>query len=168
MLMISKYILLLITIMLHLPWQSLKSVLQIFRCWMTSNFCQPNDKKTEPMFLGTSPNLSKPIINSVQIGDSTIEAPQHVCDTGASFNQHLNMEQQVRATCKSAWFRLYHIGKIRLYLYMYIEETKSIVHAYVTSRINKNNTLPVACPDILINRIKKLKINAADKLIFKT
>ena len=45
------------------------------------------------------------------------------------------MELQVSSTCKAAWFRLHQIGKIKQYLS--IEDTKSIVHAYVTFKIDK-------------------------------
>ena len=72
--------------------------------------------------------------------------------------------EQVTATSKSAWFRLYQISKI--IPYFSIEETKSIVYGYVTSRIDQYNSLLVRCPDSLINRIKKVQ-NAAVKLIFK-
>ena len=36
------------------------------RRWMPSNFLQLNDQKTELIFQGTSPNLSKLTINSGQ------------------------------------------------------------------------------------------------------
>ena len=89
-------------------------------------------KKPELIFIGTSQNLYKRTINYVKIGDSTIEALQYVRNIAAIFDQHLKMEQ-VTAICKSSWFKLYQISKIRPYLS--IEETKSIVHAYVTSKI---------------------------------
>ena len=54
--------------------------------WMAFNFLQVNDNKTKLIFLGTSQNLSKPTINSLQIGDSKIEALQHVHNIGAIFD----------------------------------------------------------------------------------
>ena len=74
------------------------------------------------------------------------------------------MDVQVSLTCKSAWYRLHQIGKIRQYLSL--EETKSVIHAYVTSKLDQNNSLLFGIPDILISKIQKVQ-NAAAKVIYK-
>jgi hypothetical protein len=144
--------------------KKLENCVAEIRCWMASNFLKLNDDKTELIFLGTSKNLAKLSVNTVQIGDSTIESSKTVRNIGAVFDQQLKMEPQVIATCKAAWFRLFQISKIRPYLS--VDETKSLVHAYVTSKLDQNNSLLFGCPDTLISRIQKVQ-NAAAKLIFK-
>ena len=134
------------------------------RQWMASNFLKLNDEKTELIFLGTAQNLTKLTTTSVKVGDCTIEPSQDVRNIGAIFDKNLKMDKHVLSTCKTAWFRLYQIGKIRPYLST--EEAKSIVHAYVTSKIDQNNSLLVGCPDNLINKLQKVQ-NAAAKLIYK-
>ena len=147
-----------------LSMSKLEDCIADIRKWMSSNYLKLNDDKTELIFLGTSKNLSKLTITSVQIGDSKIESSSHVRNIGAIFDSQLKMDKQVLNTCKSAWFRLYQIGKIRPYLSS--DQTKSIIHAYVTSKLDQNNSLLVGCPDTLLARLQKVQ-NAAAKLIFK-
>ena len=113
---------------------------------MACNFLKLNDDKTELIFLGTSQNLAKLSSNSVQVGESEIHSTKTVRNIGAMFDQNLKMEAQVAATCKSAWCRIYQIGKIRPYLS--VNETKSVVHAYTTSKLDQNNSLLLGCPEI--------------------
>ena len=47
-----------------------------------------------------------------------------------------------------------------------MQQTKSMVHAYIISRIDQNNRFLIAIPD-LISKIQKVK-NTAAKVIFKT
>ena len=77
---------------------------------------------------------------------------------------YLSAPPGVSLTCKSAWLKLYQLGKIREYLTT--EQTKSAVHAYVTSKIDQNNSLLFGIPDNQIKRIQKVQ-NAAAKLICK-
>ena len=64
--------------------------------------------------------------------------------------------------CSSAWHRLYNIGKIRHYLT--VDQTKMVVHAYVTSKLDHNNTLIYDISKRLSNRLQLVQ-NAAAKLI---
>ena len=49
------------------------------------------------------------------------------------------MDGQVKSVCRNAWINLYNISKIRKYLTE--DQTKTIVHAYVTSKLDYNNSL---------------------------
>ena len=144
--------------------QKLEDCVADIRKWMSANFLKLNDDKTELLFLGTPQNLAKLTLTTVQIGSSTIVSSSHVRNIGAMFDPQLKMNIQVSSACKSAWYRLYQIGKIRPYLSA--DQTKSIIHAYVTSKLDQNNSLLIGCPDVLINRLQKVQ-NAAAKLIFQ-
>ena len=129
---------------------------------MSNNFLKLNDDKTELIFLGTAKNLSTLQSNKVQVGNSTIQSAQSVRNIGAIFDQNMKMDVQVTSTCKAAWYRLHQIGTIRQYLSL--EDTKSIIHAYVTSKLDYNNSLLAGCPDNLVSRLQRVQ-NAAAKLI---
>ena len=131
--------------------KKLEECVNEIRIWMASNFLKLNDDKTELIFLGTPANLKKLSSSSVQIGNCEITSSPKVRNIGAIFHENLRMEAQVAATCKAAWCKLYQIGKIRPYLT--VEETKSIVHAFITSKLDQNNSLPIGCPDYLIKRL---------------
>jgi hypothetical protein len=131
---------------------------------MASNFLKLNDEKTELLVLGTPQNLAKLSMETVQVGDATIDCSSKVRNIGAVFDSQLKMDAQVSQTCRSAWYRIHQIGKIRPYLST--EETKSVIHAYVTSKIDQNNCLLLGAPDNLISKIQKVQ-NAAAKVILR-
>ena len=78
------------------------------------------------------------------------------------FDSEMKMDVQVRHVCSSAWHKLYNIGKIRHYLT--VDQTKMVVHAYVTSKLDYNNTLLYDISKRLSNRLQLVQ-NAAAKLI---
>jgi hypothetical protein len=131
---------------------------------MASNFLRLNVDKTELLVLGIPQNLTTLTMETIQVGDCTIERSKHVRNIGAIFDPQLKMDVQVSQTCRSAWHRIHQISKIRPYLS--IEETKSVIHAYVTSKIDQNNSLLLGAPDNLLSKIQKVQ-NAAAKIIFR-
>ena len=96
------------------------------------------------------------------IGDSSIKQENAVRSIGACLDREMKMNSQVSAVCKSAWYHLYQIGKIRKYLTE--EQTKSLVHAHVTSRIDQNNSLLLGLQQYKLKKIQLVQ-NAAARLI---
>ena len=81
------------------------------------------------------------------------------------FDSEMKMDTQVNSMCKSAWFHLYTIGKIRSYLSD--NQTKSVVHAYVTPKLDGYNALLVGPRrEYLIDKLQLVQ-NAAAKIITK-
>ena len=72
------------------------------------------------------------------------------------------MGVQVNKVCQTAWFHLYSISKIRQYLSQ--DQTQSAIHAYVTSRLDQNNSLLSGLPDTLMNKLQKVQ-NAAARVV---
>ena len=142
----------------------LHQCMSAIRNWMATNFLKLNDDKSECLLLGTAKNLKNVSIGSVKVGNSEIERSDSVRNIGAIFDTHLKMDQQISQTCKSAWHRLYQIGKIRPYLS--VEETRSVIHAYVTSKLDQNNSLLLGIPDTQISRMQKVQ-NAAAKIVYR-
>jgi hypothetical protein len=134
------------------------------RSWLAANFLKLNDEKTDLIFIGSSYYLSKLTTSSISVGECSIEKSAKVRNIGAMFDPKMTMAAQVSTTCKSAWFRLHQIGKIRPYLNS--DQTKSVIHAYVTSKLDQNNSLLVGVADTLISKIQKLQ-NAAAKMIHR-
>ena len=64
--------------------------------------------------------------------------------------------------CQSAWYHFRNISKIRKYLTA--EQTESVVHALITSRLDCNNGLLYGVDDYLLGRLQKVQ-NAAAKVI---
>ena len=116
----------------------LEKCIEALRTWMHINKLKLNDSKTEFMIFGTKDSLKKSITKSIKIGDCDIKAVESVRNIGAMFDSEMKMDVQVRHVCSSAWHRLHNIGKIRHYLA--VDQTKMVVHAYVTSKLDYNNT----------------------------
>ena len=72
------------------------------------------------------------------------------------------MDKQIALTCRSAWFYLHQISKIKKYLD--VDQTKSVIHAHVTSRLDQNNSLLIGLPKKKLSRLQIVQ-NAAARLI---
>ena len=132
------------------------------REWMDSNKLKLNDSKTEFVIFGSAARLSKVTTESISIGDERIPASSSVRNIGAYMDSRLKMEVHVTTMCRAAWFHLFRIGKIRRYLTR--DQAKSVIHAYVTSKLDSNNALLTGSPSVLTRKLQRIQ-NAAARLI---
>ena len=146
----------------------LESCISELRVWMNQNRLKLNDQKTEFIIFGTSSGLKKVSTKSIRVGEESIPVSNTVRNIGAMFDQEMKMDAQVNSMCKSAWYHLYMIQKIRHYLTF--DQTKSIVHAYVTSKLDGNNALLGGHIESRKGLKRKLQLvqNAAVRLIKHT
>ena len=77
--------------------------------------------------------------------------------TSLSFSSHIT------ATCKTAVFHLRNILKTRNFLT--VETTKTIIHAFVTSKLDYCNSLLYDQPKYMIKRLQSVQ-NCAGRLIY--
>ena len=131
--------------------ERLEDCIAELRVWMNRNRLKLNDQKTEFIIFGTSANLKRVRTTSVRVGDENISASDKVRNIGAMFDREMKMDTQVNSMCKSAWYHLFMIRKIRDYLT--VDQTKSVIHAYVTSKLDNNRTLWHSCLEGLWIRI---------------
>ena len=114
------------------------------RKWMHQNKLKLNDKKTEFIIFGTETSLKKVQTAHIRVGTHIIERVDSVRNIGAIFDEQMRMEKQVGQLCKSAWLYLYKINKIRQYLTT--DQVETIVHAFVTTKLDLNNSLLAGLP----------------------
>ena len=86
------------------------------RSWMVTDRLKLNDKKTEFILIGTRQQLAKVYINGLVVGASTINPVTAVKNLGTWFDEHMNMCTNINKTCKSSFFHMYNIRRIRKYL----------------------------------------------------
>ena len=131
--------------------------------WMATNWLQLNDSNTEFIIFGSNRNLSYLKNKSITIGECTIHSDIECMQSlGAYFNRHLKCDKQVTFMCKTAWYHLIQISKMKQFLTL--EQLKSVIHAYVASRIDQNNSLLLGLPKESIKHLQPVN-NAASKLI---
>ena len=83
-------------------------------------------------------------------------------DLGVKLDSNLTLSNHISAVCKTAFFALYKIGKIRPFLSL--ESTKTLVHAHVLSRLDFCNGILFGLPDNEIQKLQRVQ-NAAARLV---
>ena len=114
------------------------------RKWMIRHRLMLYDDKTEFLLLGTKQQLAKVDINSITVGESVVNTKPVVRNLGSWFDSQLSMSTHISKLCSSAFFDLHNISRIRKFLSP--GETKSLVHAFVTSRVDYCNSLLYGLP----------------------
>ena len=74
----------------------------------------------------------------------------------------LSMSTHISKLCSSAFFHLHYISRIRKFLSP--GETKSLVHAFVTSRVDYCNSLLYGLPASQLNKVQRV-LNTAARLV---
>ena len=134
------------------------------RKWMIRDrlTCMLNDDKTEFLLLGTKQQLAKVDINSITVGGSVVNTKPVVRNLGSWFDSQLSMSTHISKLCSSAFFHLHNISSIRKFLSPV--ETKSLVHAFVTSRVDYCNSLLYGLPASQLNKVQRF-LNTAARLV---
>ena len=134
------------------------------RAWMIKNQLMVNDTKTEFMLIGTKQQLERVQISSIKVGQDDIQPVTFVRNLGVIFDSQLKMDLHVTKACKTAYYHLHNIRRIRKYLTD--DATCSIIHAFVTSQIDYCNSLLSGLPDNLIKKVQRVQ-NTAARLVCK-
>ena len=132
----------------RLLWLEWKVVLMIFviRCWKD---------KTEFLIIGTSQQLAKVTISSLRVGNSAITRVSSARNLGSWFDAKLTMATHITRTCNSASYYLYNLRRIRKYLSK--ENTKTLIHAFISSRIDYSNSLLYGALEYQINKLQHVQ-----------
>ena len=94
--------------------------------WMLTDKLKLNDDKTEFMLIGTKQQLFKVNIDCLTVGSIDVAPFTVARNLGTWFDSNLNLQEQVHKTCKSGFFHLYNIRRIRKYLSQESARTKDL------------------------------------------
>ena len=130
--------------------------------WMLTDKLKLNDDKTEFMLIGIKQQLSKINIDSLTVGIIDVAPVTVARNFGTWFDSNLNLQGQVHITCKSGFFHLYNIWRIRKYLSQ--ESARTLVHTFIIGRIHYCNSLLFGLPSFHLLKLQRLQ-NAAACLI---
>ena len=132
------------------------------RTWMLTENLKLNDDKTEFMLIGTKPQLSKVNIDGLTVGNNDVAPITVARNLGTWFDSNRNLQEQIHKTCKSGFFYLHNIRRIRKYLSQ--ESARALVHALIMGRIDYCNSLLFGFPSVHLLKLQSVK-NAAARLI---
>ena len=106
--------------------------------------------------------LAKVDINGITVGESVVYTKPVVKNLGSWFDSQLSMSTHISKLCSSAFFHLHNISRIRKFLSPL--ETKSLVHAFFTSRVDYCNSLLYGLPASQLNKVQRV-LNTAARLV---
>jgi hypothetical protein len=134
--------------------------------WMAANTLKLNQDKTEVMYI-TSPRARHHLANvTFSIDSHEITPCDKVRNLGCIMNSSSTMREHINAVCKSAFFHLRNIARIRQMLTD--EAAATLVHAFITSRLDSCNVLLVGSPKTLLDKLQRVQNAAARVLCRKT
>ncbi|KAK6167714.1 hypothetical protein SNE40_021678 [Patella caerulea] len=132
------------------------------KMWMSNNFLKLNDDKTEYLIIGSNTNLNKLSDTPVQVGQNYITPSKSARNIGVIFDCQMSMESHINSICKTGYFNLRNISKIKKYIST--DAMKTLINSLVTSRIDHSNSLLYGTPAKHLDKLQKLQ-NSAARLI---
>ena len=116
-----------------------------------------NNGKTESMIIGTYQQLAKHSIDHLPLGNSIITPT-----ISAKIDLRLFLEAQINKICRSSFFYLHNIRRIRKFLSS--EASATLVHAFITCRLDYCNSLYYGLPGYQISKLQRIQ-NAGARII---
>ena len=126
---------------------------------MSSNRLRLNTDKTQFIWLGTSHFLGKRDMARV---NAILPSTDVVNNLGVCFDSDLLIERQVSRLCQVCYFYLRQLRTVRRSLTK--ESLLTLVHAFVTSRIDHCNAVLYGSSAYLLDRLQSV-LNSAARLI---
>ena len=140
----------------------LLSCLSSIKYWMSENFLKLNEDKTEVLIIGSS-EQKQPIIS--RLGNLAVDSNSTVKNLGVLIDSELNFNSHINNVTKIAFFHLRNIARIRPYLSL--DDAKTLIHAFVFSRLDYCNALFCGLPKKTTDRLQLVQ-NAAARVLTKT
>ena len=132
---------------------------------MTSNKLRLNDDKTECLLIVSNrTSLPNPHPTSIHIGDTDILFSLQAKNLSVTLTNNLSIEKHVINIYRSAYTEIRRISNIRHYLT--IDATKTLLCAYVLSKLDFFNSHLSGSPKHLLDKLQKVQTSAA-RLVFK-
>ena len=123
--------------------------------------------KTELLWAGTRYNMS--MLNdsgpSLQLNNVTVNASQHVCVLGVHLSSDLSLDKHVSSVSATCIYHLRQLRRIRRSLDA--DSAATLIHAFVTSRVDYCNAILAAAPKTITDRLQRV-LNAAARVVSDT
>ena len=140
----------------------IESCIVEIRKWMTLNKLKLNEDKTEFLVITTPHHRQKVSVDSIDVCGSCANCVRSARNLGAYFDENMKMETHITSMCQAAFYRLRMIKCIRRTLTR--ESTETLIHAFVTSRLDNGNALLAGLPNSLLNKLQRVQ-NAAARTV---
>ena len=136
----------------------MEACIQEVKTWLCDNGLVMNENQSEAIVI-RSPSLRTPItFSGINICGQFIDTSAVIRDLGFAIDTHLSMASQVSNICRSAYYHLVRIAKIRDSLTTSV--CKSLIHGLVTSRLDHGNAMLFLITDRLLHRLEMVQRSA--------
>ena len=125
---------------------------------MLTNNLKLNNGKSEFLVL-TARHRPLPPLHSILVGPKNILPSKSARNIGVVFDHTLSMDQQVAAICKSAFYHIRNIARLRKLLSF--KTSQILIHAFVTAKLDYCNSLLYGLPKYMIQRLQYVQNSAA-------
>ena len=113
-----------------------------------------NDDKTEFIVIASTRHpLKKAAVNTIWVGDCDVSKISVVRILGAWFDDQLTMAVHITKICSAAFYHLHNIRRIRKY--PSVDAAATLIHSYVSSRIDYCNSLLYGVPKCHFDKWKE-------------
>ena len=106
-----------------------------------------------------------PDIGHITVGSECIAPRDSVRNLGVQFDSIFSFEEHIKNICKSSFYHLRNIAKIRKYLSQ--DTCEILVHAFISSKLDHCNSLLHGLPKYLLARLQAVQ-NAAARVVTLT
>ena len=131
------------------------------RRWMSSNYLQLNEGKTEIIFFGSRHRLAKLSLShlDITIGSCKVKPATVVRNLGVLQDESLTMSAHIASLSRSCYAQLHCISRIRQFLT--IDASKRIVQALIMSRLDYANVLLHAASANQLKLLQRIQNHSA-------
>uniref|UniRef100_A0A8C7YRZ5 Reverse transcriptase domain-containing protein n=1 Tax=Oryzias sinensis TaxID=183150 RepID=A0A8C7YRZ5_9TELE len=135
------------------------------KTWLEHNFLKLNCDKTDIIIIGPK-TITKSMQNfQLNFNNTTLSSSPVIRNLGFLFDTNLSLEQHVNQITQSACFHLKNIARLRSSLSFAAAET--LIHAFITSRLDYCNSILLGIPSRIINKMQYIQ-NSAARLLTHT
>ena len=127
--------------------QAIESCLNDVGAWMLANMLKLNRDKTELLVTGPK-HKANPPIKGIHVAGEYIEFSNNARNIGVIFYSHANLEKHVMDTCKTAFYHLRNIAKIRNCVSQ--DNAETLFRAFISSKLDFCNALLYGLPQSVI------------------
>ena len=135
---------------------SLLACLSDIKDWMSNNFLQLNETKSEILLFGP-PNSTQPFIP--ELGSLSQNVKESARNLGVIFDSALTFNPQVTRVVQTCYFQLRNISRIKSFLSP--ADLEKVIHAFISSRLDYCNSIYSGLCKKSISRLQLVQNSAA-------
>ena len=146
------------------PLSTLTTCLEEIEAWMKLNFLQLNCSKTEAILVGTPHQVQSSNITCITFSGQNTPLSTSVTNLGVTIDPHLTFDNHIKQLCKTAFFHLRNIARLRPSLTL--ADAEKLVHAFVSSRLDYCNSLFIGINSYNLQRLQYIQ-NCAARILMR-